>query len=121
MAQLNPTTTLPAVRLAIGAGAYAFPELTGKVFGFDMTENQETVFMGRLFGVRDLVLGLGAISSSGEGKALWWKLGILCDAADAGAGILGLRAGGPKRAMIMSTLTALSAVALGVAASQNVQ
>ena len=34
MPQQNPTTVLPALRIATGAGAWAFPALTGKVFGF---------------------------------------------------------------------------------------
>ena len=120
MPQTNPTTVLPALRIAIGAGAYAFPELTGKVFGFKMTDNQETMYMGRLFGIRDVVLGAGVIASSGEARKLWWRLGILADLADAGAGYLGLKGGGPKRAMIMSTVTALTAVGLGVAAAGTV-
>jgi hypothetical protein len=120
MPQTNPTTVLPALRIAIGAGAYAFPELTGKVFGFKMTDNQETMYMGRLFGIRDVVLGAGVIASSGDARKLWWRLGILADLADAGAGYLGLKGGGPKRAMIMSTVTALTAVGLGVAAAGSV-
>jgi hypothetical protein len=117
MPQTNPTTLLPALRIAIGVGSYAFPELTGKVFGFKDTDNQETVFMARLFGARDLVLGAGVLTSSGDARKLWWRLGILADAADAGAGVLGLKGGGPKRAMIMSTATALAAVGLGIAAA----
>lgn len=119
MAQINPSTALPAARLAIGAGAYAFPDLTGKVFGLNMTGNHEAVFMGRLFAVRDIVLGLGALTSTGEARALWWRLGILTDAADAATGYLGLKAGGPKRGMIMSTIAAVSAVGMGVAAARS--
>ena len=119
MAQIKPTTALPAVRLAIGAGAYAFPEVTGKVFGFNMADNHEAVFMGRLFGIRDVVLGAGVLASSGDARALWWRLGILSDVADAGAGYLGLKAGGPKRGMIMATATAVSAVGLGIAAARS--
>ena len=114
MPQTNPTTVLPAIRLAVGAGAYAFPKLTGKLFGFD-TDNQETVFMARLFGIRDVALAAGVLATSGDSRKLWWRLGIVADAADAGAGYLGLKAGGPKRAMIMSTVVALTAVGLGVA------
>jgi hypothetical protein len=107
---------LPALRIAIGGGAYAFPKLTGVIFGFD-TSNQETTYMARLFGVRDVVLGVGVLASSGEARKFWWRLGILADAADAGAGVLGLKSGAPKRAMIMSTATALLAIGLGVAAA----
>ena len=120
MAQANPTTTLPALRIAIGAGAWAFPGLTGKLFGFKGMDDPETTYMGRLFGVRDVVLGAGVLASSGDAKKLWWRLGILADAADAAASYQGLKAGGPKRGMIMATGTALLAVGLGVAAAGSV-
>jgi hypothetical protein len=120
MPQQNPTTVLPALRIAIGAGAWAFPALTGKVFGFNMSDSQETIYMGRLFGARDVVLGAGVLASSGDAKKLWWRLGILADLADATASYKGLRAGGPKRGMIMATATALGAVGLGLAAAGSV-
>jgi hypothetical protein len=72
--------------------------------------------MGRLFGIRDLVLGLGVLTSQGETQKQWWRLGVLCDVADAAAGVLGIRAGAPKRGHIMATVTALGAVGLGVQA-----
>jgi hypothetical protein len=120
MPQQNPTTVLPALRIAVGAGAWAFPALTGKVFGFNSMDNPETVYMGRLFGVRDVVLGAGVLASSGEAKKLWWRLGILADLADATASYKGLKDGGPKRGMVMATATALFAVGLGVAAAGSV-
>jgi hypothetical protein len=116
MPQITPQQALPAIRLAIGAGAYAFPDLTGTIFGFNIKGNHEAVFMGRLFGVRDVALGVGVLAAKGDDKRLWWQLGILCDVADAAAGILGLKAGAPKRGNIMATATALSAVGIGIAA-----
>jgi hypothetical protein len=120
MPQQNPTTVLPALRIAAGLGAWAFPALTGKVLGLKLSDNHEAVYMGRLFGVRDVVLGAGVLASSGDAKKLWWRLGILTDAADAAAGYKGLKDGGPKRGMIMSTVIALSAVGLGIAAAGSV-
>jgi hypothetical protein len=119
MTAINPKA-LPAVRLAIGAGAWALPDVTGKVFGFAMQDNHEAVYMGRLFGVRDLVLGVGILATQGEAQALWWRLGILCDVADTAAGIMGYKAGGPKRGMLMATATAASAVYLGIAGARSV-
>jgi hypothetical protein len=120
MAQLNPTTSLPLLRIAAGAGAYAFPDLTGKVLGLKLKDNHDAVFLGRLFGARDVLLGLGTLASTGEAKKLWWRLGIIADVADAGAGILGVRAGAPKRGHIMSTAAALGAVGLGISALGSV-
>jgi hypothetical protein len=115
MAQFTPQQALPAVRLAIGTGAYVLPELTGTIFGFDnLKENHEAVLMGRLFGIRDVALGLGVLSSKGESRALWWRLGIMCDVADAAAGIIGIKAGAPRRGHVLATITALGAVAIGL-------
>jgi len=71
--------------------------------------------MARLFGVRDVALGAGALAAGKEASKLWWQLGVVCDLADAAAGVISLRSGGPKVPAILSTVTALSAVGLGVA------
>ncbi|MHB8658079.1 MAG: hypothetical protein ACYC91_09015 [Solirubrobacteraceae bacterium] len=114
MPALKPTTTLPALRVALGAGAWALPELTGKAFGIEMSDSQN-VLLGRLFGVRDLVLGIGTLAAKRDGRLLWWQMGILCDLADAAAAILWIRSSGPNRANLMTVLTAVGAVAAGVA------
>jgi hypothetical protein len=114
MANISSTQILPPLRLAIGGASWAFPEKTGRLFGF--TSTQESAYLARLFGVRDLALAVGVLTGSAESRKLWWRVGIVCDAADAAAGVIGLRSGAPKRAMIMSTLTAVNAVALGVGA-----
>ncbi|HTX45330.1 MAG TPA: hypothetical protein VMD48_03585 [Solirubrobacteraceae bacterium] len=113
---MNPKQALPAVRFAIGAGAFAAPVLTGKAFGLSTKDNHEAVFLGRLFGIRDLALGIGQTLSSGEGNALWWQLGIVCDFGDAIAAFKMFKAGGPKVASVLAGATALSAVGLGIAA-----
>lgn len=116
MPAMNPSTTLPALRLAIGAGAYAAPGVTGKVFGFkNIDTNHEALFMARLFGIRDVALGAGAIAAKGESGKLWWQLGVVCDLADAASGVISLRSGGPKVPAILSTITALTAAGLGIA------
>src|ERR1700728_2503768 len=113
---MNPKQALPAVRFAIGAGAFAAPVLTGKAFGLSTKDNHEAVFLGRLFGIRDLALGIGQTVSSGEANALWWQLGIVCDLGDAIAAFKMFKAGGPKVASVLAGATALSAVGLGIAA-----
>jgi hypothetical protein len=112
---MNPKQQLPAIRIAIGGGAFAAPELTAKIFGLTRTD-PESVFLGRLFGIRDIALGIGQLVASGEAGSLWWQLGVVCDAADAVAAVLMLKAGGPKRAGVMSAVTALNATVLGVLA-----
>jgi hypothetical protein len=116
---MNPKQALPGLRIAIGGGAFLAPYLTAKIFGLDATDNNEAVFLARLFGIRDVALGIGQMSSSGEGGQLWWQLGVICDLGDAWAALLGLRAGLPKRGGIMSAATALAAAGMGIAAMNS--
>jgi hypothetical protein len=115
MSDIN-SKLLPGMRLAIGTGAWAMPGMTGKVFGFDLAEDHEATYLGRLFGIRDVALGVGVLANSGEQRRMWLQLGILCDLADAAAGLLAMRSGVNKRAGALATLTALAAAGMGVAA-----
>ena len=113
------SSALPALRVAVGTGAWATPNLTGRLFGLDPKNNPQASFLARLFGIRDVALGIAAIQSTGPSKRLAWQLGLVCDAADAGAAWLAARNGTlPKPAAIMAGGVALAAVGLGVAALQ---
>jgi hypothetical protein len=103
---------LPGIRLAIGGGMWAAPELTGKAFFANLKGNHEAVFLGRLFGIRDVALGIGQLTNSG---GAWWQLGVVCDLADAAAAVMTIRAGGPKLTGVLAGATAISAAAMGVA------
>jgi hypothetical protein len=116
MPQIDPKLSLPAVRIAAGAGACAAPQLLEPLLGLPMQDNNAAVFMARLFGARDILFGVGALAAGPAAKPLWFKLGLACDAADAAAGVLSYREGMPRRAMVFSLATALGAFALGVAA-----
>jgi hypothetical protein len=104
---------LPAIRLAIGGGMWAAPELTGKAFLANLEGNHEAVFLGRLFGIRDVALGIGQMTNAG---GAWWQLGLVCDLADAAAAVLSIRAGGPKATGVLAGVTAISAAGLGILA-----
>jgi hypothetical protein len=106
------TKILPGIRLAIGAGMWAAPELTGKAFFANLKGNHEAVFLGRLFGIRDVAFGIGQLTSSG---GAWWQLGVVCDLADAAAAVMTIRAGGPKVTGVLAGATAISAAAMGIA------
>jgi len=108
---------LVVTRAAIGVGAWLAPRFSGRLFGLDPDANPQASYLGRLFGVRDVALGVGLSSSSGPDRQQWLRLGIACDLADAAAGVLAGRAGElPKRATVLVTATALMAAAMGVAA-----
>jgi hypothetical protein len=108
---------LSALRLAVGVSSWATPRTAGKLFGLDADANPQAPYLARLFGIRDVALAWGTLSSSGSAQRQWLVAGLACDAADAVAGIVGGRAGYlPPVTSVLVTGTALSAALLGAAA-----
>ena len=113
----SPLPALNGMRFAVGAGAWAAPNLAGKAFGLDPDHNPQASFIGRLFGARDIALAVGALSTAGDSRRRWIQIGLAVDLADAAAGVIAGRTGViPKQAAIMGTATALVAAAMGAAA-----
>ena len=111
------STQLAALRIAIGTGAWALPDTTGKLFGLDPVGNPQASYLARLFGIRDIALGAGTLSTEGASRQQWLKLGVVCDLADAAAGVLAHRKGVlPRWSSVLVTGTALVAAAQGVMA-----
>ena len=111
---------LIAVRSAIGIAAWVAPKASGRLFGLDPDSNPQAPYLGRLFGVRDVALGVGLSSSRGAERQQWLRIGVACDLADAAAGVLAGRAGElPRRATVLVTATALAAAAMGIAAMRD--
>jgi hypothetical protein len=114
---IGPRDALVTTRTAIGVGSWAAPGLAGGLFGLDVAANPQSPYLARLFGVRDLALGVGVAATQGEARKLWLKIGIACDLADAAAGVLAGR--GKYLDPIPTALvtgTALLATGLGVLA-----
>jgi hypothetical protein len=111
---------LAALRIAIGAGAWLAPRMTGKGFGLDAGANPQSPYLARLFGARDVALGLGTLQASGAAQRQWLQLSIAVDAADAVAAVAAGRAGylSPVAAGLVFA-PAAAAVALGVSALQG--
>ncbi len=108
---------LSGLRLAVGVCSWATPRVAGRLFGLDAVANPQAPYLARLFGIRDVALAWGALSSTGSAQRKWLLAGLACDAADAAAGIAGGRAGYlPQVTSVLVTGTALSAAALGAAA-----
>jgi len=108
---------LSGLRLAVGVSSWATPRVAGRLFGLDADENPQAPYLARLFGIRDVALAWGALSSTGSAQRQWLVAGLACDAADAVAGIVGGRAGYlPQLTSVLVTGTALSAAVLGAAA-----
>ncbi len=62
-------------------------------FGMDPYSNPQAAYMARLFGIRDLTLGIGLLSTRGDSRRLWWRLGMFCDLGDMVGGVLSARRG----------------------------
>ena len=122
MANDQAIAGLVGVRSAIGVGAWVAPRVSGRLFGLDPGNNPQAPYLARLFGVRDAALGYGLSTSRGSQRALWLRIGIACDLADAAAGVFAGRRGElPGFAAVLVTATALGAVALGIAGLQGEQ
>lgn len=103
--------TLAILRLIVGVLSYAFPKLTGKLFGIDPAGNPQAPYLARLFGIRDIALAIGTLQSTGEAQKHWLRAGLLCDVADTAAAVAGGKAG------YLSTPTTLLLAAPAVAAT----
>jgi hypothetical protein len=101
-------------RIAVGAGAWLMPNLSGRMFGLDPEGNPQLPYIGRLFGARDVALGAGALRSSRKQKDNWIAAGMACDVADVAAGALaGVRGQIPPAAAALVTATAAGFAATG--------
>src|SRR3954453_4736430 len=95
---MDNATSLSLARIAIGAAAYVAPELSLKTMMLDYTHRETPIFV-RLFGVRDVALGLATLLAKPQHKRAMLGIGMLVDAGDAGAGFIALRSGAVKPAI----------------------
>jgi hypothetical protein len=108
---------IAGLRIVIGAAAWLTPRMAGKSFGLKPAENPQAPYLGRLFGARDVALGVGTLQATGGSQRQWLQLGVAIDAADAVAAIAAGRAGYlPPVAAGLVFAPAVAGVALGVAA-----
>lgn len=105
---------LVGLRMAVGVASWTTPRVAGRLFGLDAAANPQAPYLARLFGVRDVALAWGAMSTDGDAERRWLAAGLACDLADAIAGLAGGRGGYlPKLTGVAVTGTALAAAALG--------
>src|SRR5436305_1358542 len=93
MPESAPGKLLTVLRLAVGGGTWLAPRTMGRLWGLDVDANPQSPYLGRLFGIRHAVLGVGLIATSGDARRLWWRVGMACDVADVIAGLLARRSG----------------------------
>jgi hypothetical protein len=111
-------TGLAAFRIALGAASWIAPNAVSRVFGvLDERATPELEYMTRVFGVRAVALGAGYLASSKEGRRLWHRLWLLCDAADTVMGARMIASGRLTPKLGVSALaTTAPATALDIAA-----
>ncbi len=86
-----PGKALLSVRFIFGAASWAMPKFTMLAMGLDPHANPQAAYMARLFGIRDVALGVGILSTRGDARRTWWRIGMMCDLGDALAGALSAR------------------------------
>ena len=103
-------------RIVVGSIAWIAPRQAGRLFGLDPDGNPQAPYLGRLFGARDVVLGVGALRAPRKQKNNWLVAGLACDVADTAAGAMaGARGTLPLPAAAMVTATAAGFAVAGVA------
>jgi len=104
-------------RVLVGLAACVAPGQAFRGAGLDTRRNPQLPYMTRLFGIRDLVLGLGALTTGGDERRRWLQATVAADLGDAVAAVVDARAGNlPPHGAVMLTVSALSAAGLGIAA-----
>lgn len=111
---------LAGMRLAMGTSAILAPRMLGRAFGLDPERNPAAPLIARMFGARNVAIGIRLFDAQGEELDYWLQAGVAVDAFDAIAVVVA-RARGyvPTRTAVLGLAAALSAVAAGVQAREN--
>jgi hypothetical protein len=112
---------LAFLRISLGTFAWLAPRTMNRVFGVPAADDSPALlYMNRVFGVRAISLGIGYLVSSGDARAVWHRLWLLCDSADTvmGAAMTARRELSPFTAVQALALTA-GATAIDLAALER--
>ena len=101
---MNPVIGLSLGRIAVGATAVANPELAARMFQLDPVSNPEVPYMTRLFGTREIALGVATIATRGKAQRGLIAIGVLVDGADAATGYLAMQDGTVSRKTAMTLI-----------------
>ena len=103
---------LAAGRTAAGLGAWVAPRIAAQVIGAGRGAGPSLSLALRLFGARDLAIGVAYLTAGAAERDRWLRIGMAVDAADALAAALAARSGAvDRRAAAAVVSTALAAVA----------
>ncbi len=102
-------------RIFAGGLSWASPRHSWRLFGLGpMNPTDSSSITSRLFGVRDVALGLAALHGNPDVKRVALQAGIAIDAADVAANLLAVRAGAPKTSLLGVAAGASLFVGLGL-------
>lgn len=120
-AEKNTATTLMSVvRMFAGGISWLSPRASWRVFGLGTTApDASTGLVGRLFGIRDFVLGAAVHHPDATVRRAVLQAGVACDLADVASSLIAVRAGAPKMVLITATGGAAAFVAIGLAALRD--
>ena len=114
---MNPLTGLSLGRIAVGALAVAKPVMAAKTFQLDATSNPQVPYVLRLFGAREIALGLVTLLAGGRTRRGVIAVGVAVDGADAATAYLAMRDGTVSRKTAYTLLVpAVGAVGSGLMA-----
>lgn len=121
MDQRSVVRLLAAGRVVVGTALVVTPGLAGRTWIDEASRTPAAKVILRALGIRDLVLGAGALIALERGAPVreWVLLGAACDAVDAAATTLAIRRL-PLRRTLPVLAVAGSATALGLAAADEV-
>lgn len=111
--------TFVAMRLLVGGGTFLAPALGARILRFDRAADPEAAYWARLFGIRDVALGLGALRASGQARRDLMVLTAACDAVDVASALLGRRGGFSPQTTALAGLGALGAGVVAAAATRG--
>jgi len=114
---MNPLIGLSLGRITVGSIALARPDLAAKMLQLDAVGNPQVPYVARLFGSREVALGLVTLAARGKARRGVIGLGVLVDAADAATGYLAIQDGSLSRKSAMALIgPAVGAVGAGLLA-----
>jgi len=104
--------TVNAARVAAGVTTLVAPQITGKLAGIGGPP--ESHLAARLFGAREVALGVATLSAGKASRSALLKLGLSCDLLDIVAALACARTGAIRQsAAAPITTAALAAAAVG--------
>jgi hypothetical protein len=115
--RVDATTTLSTVRSLVGIASWATPALSWRTFGFGVLDaDPRPRLLTRLFGARDLALGLAARHPRAEVRRAALGIGIAVDAIDVVASVIAARQRASKASLVLVGGGAALLAILGIAA-----